>query len=129
MCWTDQGGTQYSGTAWTVTVDDPDLKTVSYTIHYRLPEEGGRWSVWVQGENGWESQEYTVDGHYLLLSGNSETTTFCVLPRELPVVQIILAAIALAAVLLFALIRRHRKTQRRQAQPSDKSLLKDQEDR
>lgn len=128
VCWTDQGGTQYSGTAWTVTVDDPDLKTVSYTIHYRLPEEGGRWSVWVQGENGWESQEYTVDGHYLLLAGNSETTTFCVLPRELPVVQIILAVIALAAVLLFALIRRRRKTQRHQAQPSDKSLLKDRED-
>ncbi len=43
VCWTDQGGTQYSGTAWTVTVDDPDLKTVSirFTTACRKREAGG----------------------------------------------------------------------------------------
>ena len=50
--WTDSKGESHQGTAYTVTVKDPVLDAVSYTVHCRLPEANGRYAVWVQtGEN------------------------------------------------------------------------------
>ncbi|MBS6366833.1 MAG: apolipoprotein A1/A4/E family protein, partial [Clostridiales bacterium] len=43
ITWTDDQGQIYTGTAYTVTVDDPDLEQVSYTVHYRLPDPGKRY--------------------------------------------------------------------------------------
>ena len=40
--WTDSKGESHQGTAYTVTVKDPVLDAVSYTVHCRLPEANGR---------------------------------------------------------------------------------------
>ena len=108
--WTDQEGKTHQGTVWSVTVTDPELDEVSYTIHYRLPEQGGRWQLWVRGADGWQKQDSTVDGSYLLLKGTGETTEFCVLPQPFPVMQLLLGLLllALAAVVLLLVIRRRR---------------------
>lgn len=108
--WTDREGKTHQGTVWTVTVTDPELDEVSYTVHYRLPEQGGRWQLWVRGADGWQKQDSTVDGSYLLLKGTGETTEFCVLPQPFPVVQLLLGLLllALAAVILLSVVRRRR---------------------
>lgn len=81
--WTDLHNRSYDGTAYTVTVTDPALKSPSYTIHYRLPNPKGHYTLWVQRGDNWEKQDYERDGSYLLLTDTSGTTTFCVLPSSL----------------------------------------------
>ena len=81
VTWTDDRGQAHTGTAYTVTVDDPDLEQVSYTVHYRLPDSGKRWVLWVQDENGWSQADFEIDGQYLLLASQAEEITFCVTER------------------------------------------------
>lgn len=112
--WQDAQGVSHTGTVWTVTVTDPELGVSSRTLHYRLPEDGSRWQLWVRGDNGWQQQDFTIDGSYLLFSTGGETTTFCVLPGAFPVLPAAIAACAVLAVLLLAGIfllrrRRHKK--------------------
>ena len=113
--WTDTEGAEHQGTVWTVTVTDPELEEVSYTIHCRLPEEGKRWQLWVKGEDGWQRQDSTIDGSYLLLKGTGETTVFCVLPQPFPtaLVVMLILALALAAGVVILLVRRRRRSKAR----------------
>ena len=53
VTWTYDRGQSNTTTVYTVTVDDPDLEQVSYTVHYRLPDSGKRCALWVQDERGW----------------------------------------------------------------------------
>ncbi len=78
VTWTDGQGQTHIGTAYTVTVDDPDLEQVSYTVHCRLPDSGKRWALWVQEESGWSQADFVIDGQYLLLASQTEEITFCV---------------------------------------------------
>lgn len=113
VSWTDAKGTARTGTAVTVTVDDPDMAAISYTVHYRLPEDGKRYDLWVKTENGWETQDSTVDGSYLLFTSDQETVTFCVQERTAsPLLWGLLAVlILLALVLLVIRIRKKRGRQ------------------
>ena len=113
VSWTDAKGTARTGTAVTVTVDDPDMAAISYTVHYRLPEDGKRYDLWVKTENGWETQDSTVDGSYLLFTSDRETVTFCVQERTAsPLLWVLLAVlILLALVLLVIRIRKKRGRQ------------------
>ena len=81
VTWTDARGRTHSGTAYTVTVEDPDLEQVAYTVHCRLPDAGGRYDLWVLGEDGWSQADFTIDGQYLLLTSQTEAITFCVTER------------------------------------------------
>lgn len=110
VSWVDAKGKSYSGEAVTVTLDDPDFKEVSYTVHYRLPESGKRYTLWVKTGDGWEQRESSVDGSYLLFGSSEKTVTFCVQEREEgPLLWIILAAAAvLVIILIVVLIRRKR---------------------
>lgn len=81
VTWTDARGRTHSGTAYTVTVEDPDLEQVAYTVHCRLPDAGGRYDLWVLGEDGWAQAEHEIDGQYLLLTSQTEAITFCVTER------------------------------------------------
>ena len=81
VTWTDARGRTHSGTAYTVTVEDPDLEQVAYTVHCRLPDAGGRYDLWVLGEDGWAQADFTIDGQYLLLTSQTEAITFCVTER------------------------------------------------
>lgn len=81
VTWTDARGRTHSGTAYTVTVEDPDLEQVAYTVHCRLPDAGGRYDLWVLGEDGWAQADFTIDGQYLLLNSQTEAITFCVTER------------------------------------------------
>ena len=109
VTWTDAGGTTHKGTAWTVTVEDPVLPVSSCTIHYRLPEEGGRWAVWVLGEDGWQIRPHQTDGQYLLIPGDGAETTFCVLPAPFPAWIIAAAVLGPAALLGAVILLRHRR--------------------
>ena len=47
------------------------MTAISYTVHYRLPEDGKqRYDLWVKTENGWQKQDSTVDGSYLLFTSD-----------------------------------------------------------
>lgn len=81
VIWTDARGRTHSGTAYTVTVEDPDLEQVAYTVHCRLPDAGGRYDLWVLGEDGWSQADFTIDGQYLLLTSQTEAITLCVTER------------------------------------------------
>ena len=82
VSWVDADGVSRTGTVYTVTVDDPDLEQVSYTVHYRLPDAGKRYILWVQGPDGWDQADYERDGQYLLLGSQDERITFCVTERS-----------------------------------------------
>ena len=113
VSWTDAKGTARTGTAVTVTVDDPDMAAISYTVHYRLPEDGKRYDLWVKTENGWEKQDSTVDGSYLLFTSDRETVTFCVQERTAsPLLWVLLAVLILLALMLVVIrIRKKRGRQ------------------
>ena len=81
VTWVDSDGVSHAGTAYTVTVEDPDLEQTAYTVHYRLPDAGKRYTLWVQGPGGWEQADYEQDGQYLLLGSQDESITFCVTER------------------------------------------------
>lgn len=101
VSWTDAKGSARTGTAVTVTVDDPDMTAISYTVHYRLPEDGKRYDLWVKTESGWEKQDSTVDGSYLLFTSDRETVTFCVQERTAsPLLWVLLAVLILLALML-----------------------------
>ena len=102
VTWTDEKGPVRSGTAYTVTVDDPVLKEVACSVHFRQPESGGRYDLWVQTADGWEQRDFTVDGSYLVFSSDGEEITFCVLPHETN--QMLVGAIVLAVLALLVLI-------------------------
>ena len=83
--WTDSKGESHQGTAYTVTVKDPVLDAVSYTVHCRLPEANGRYAVWVQTGENWQRQDSEKDGqlssfplhrgnHHLLLGRGGESS-------------------------------------------------------
>ena len=55
---------------------------MSYTVHYRLPDSGKRWALWVQDENGWSQADFEIDGQYLLLTSQADEITFCVTERS-----------------------------------------------
>lgn len=81
VTWTDDQGQSHSATAYTVTVGDPDLEQVSYTVHYRLPDSGKRYTLWVRNEDGWSQVDFEIDGQYLLFASQAEEITFCVTER------------------------------------------------
>ena len=109
VTWTDEKNVTRSGEAVTVTVEDPDLLEISYTVHYRLPDTGKRYDLWVKTETGWEKQDSTVDGSYLLFTSDRETVTFCVQERTAsPLLWVLLAVLNLLALML-AVIRIRKK--------------------
>ena len=99
VTWTDDRGRTHAGTSYTVTVEDPDLEQVSYTVHYRLPDSGKRYDLWVLGEDGWIRGEHEIDGQYLLLTSRQAEITFCVLERP---VNLLAWGAAAGALLLLA---------------------------
>ena len=82
VTWSDRQGKTHTGTAYTVTVDDPDLEQVSYTVHYRLPDSGKHYALWVQEESGWSEADFEIDGQYLLLTSQTEEIIFCITERS-----------------------------------------------
>ncbi|HIW16862.1 MAG TPA: hypothetical protein H9689_05310, partial [Firmicutes bacterium] len=78
VTWTDEQGQTHTGTAYTVTVDDPDLEQVSYTVHFRLPDSDKRCALWIQDESGWSQADFEIDGQYLLFTSQAGKITFCV---------------------------------------------------
>lgn len=80
--WTDAAGKVYSGMAYTVALEDPLLPNSSLTIHYKLSGNSKRYTLWVQKEAGWESQEFETDGSYLLWRAVDNPTTFCVIEQK-----------------------------------------------
>lgn len=96
--WTDGRGMTRTGVAYTVLVTDPALETISYTIHYRLPEKSSRYNLWVQAESGWEERPLELDGSYLLLESAGPQTTFCLVERGVGLWGWLLAAAAALAV-------------------------------
>ena len=112
VTWTDDQGQSHSATAYTVTVEDPDLEQVSYTVHYRLPDSGKRWALWVQDENGWSQADFTIDGQYLLLTSQAEEITFCVTERPGSLFAWIAAGagcLILLAIIFYGSRRIHKK--------------------
>ena len=112
VSWTDEKGTSYHGTAYTVTVKDPDFKNVSYTVHYRLADKNKRYALWVQNENGWSKQKYEIDGQYLLVNSQTEQITFCVIEQPASYWWIVMVSgggAALLLIVLLLILRKHRK--------------------
>ena len=105
VSWTDAKGTAHTGDAVTVTVDDPDLKEISYTVHYRLPDSSKRYALWVETEDGWTQQDSRVDGSYLLFTSTQPSVTFCLQEQASNLVlRIVLAAAAIILVIVVAIL-------------------------
>ena len=110
VTWVDADGVSHTGTAYTVTIEDPDLEQTAYTIHYRLPDAGKRYTLWVQGTGGWEQADYEQDGQYLLLGSQDESIIFCVTERPSnPILWIIAVIVAVCAIFLIVLLTRLRR--------------------
>ena len=118
VTWTDESRKEHTGTAYTVTVTDPVLDDVSYTVHYRLPDRSQRYALWVETKEGWQRQSLTVDGSYAMIPCQERKITFCV-QEEGPAWLIWAVAGGGAVVLLGGaalLLRRKHKKQRAQVQ-------------
>lgn len=110
LTFTDKKGREHTGTAVTVRVKDPVLEEISYTVHYKLPEEGNRYRLWVQTQDGWEKREYETDGDYLLLKSAGEEVTFLLEPYRIPWdIMIVVALVAAAGLLLVVTFRKRKR--------------------
>lgn len=125
--WTDSKGESHQGTAYTVTVKDPVLDAVSYTVHCRLPEANGRYAVWVQTGENWQRQDSEKDGSYLLFPSTEETITFCLVEEGNPLVKYLLTFTVLAAVLFILFWRRRMQKKKEHAQQPPASSLESKE--
>ena len=125
--WTDSKGESHQGTAYTVTVKDPVLDAVSYTVHCRLPEANGRYSDWVQTGENWQRQDSEKDGSYLLFPSTGETITFCLVEEGNPLVKYLLTFTVLAAGLFILFWRRRMQKKKEHAQQPPASSLESKE--
>ena len=125
--WTDSKGESHQGTAYTVTVKDPVLDAVSYTVHCRLPEANGRYAVWVQTGENWQRQDSEKDGSYLLFPSTEETITFCLVEEGNSLVKYLLTFTVLAAGLFILFWRRRKKKKKEHAQQPPASSLESKE--
>ena len=105
--------------SYTVTVNDPTLDVVSYTVHCRIPEEGGWYSVWMEQDDGtWVRQDSTKDGSYLLFPATAQSVTFCLI-QEPGALQLLVPIGILVAGLLFLLW--YRKKAKKKATEGEKA--------
>ena len=121
VTWTDESGKEHAGTAYTVTVTDPVLDDVSYTVHYRLPDHGKRYALWVETAEGWQRQHLTVDGSYAMIPCQERKITFCV-QEEGPVWLVWAIAGGGAVVLLAAggaLLHKKNKKSKNNKKPAE----------
>lgn len=125
--WTDSKGESHQGTAYTVTVKDPVLDAVSYTVHCRLPEANGRYAVWIQTGENWQRQDSEKDGSYLLFPSTEETITFCLVEEGNPLVKYLLTFTVLAAGLFILFWRRRMQKKKEHAQQPPASSLESKE--
>ena len=125
--WTDSKGESHQGTAYTVTVKDPVLDAVSYTVHCRLPEANARYAVWVQTGENWQRQDSEKDGSYLLFPSTEETITFCLVEEGNPLVKYLLTFTVLAAGLFILFWRRRMQKKKEHAQQPPASSLESKE--
>ena len=125
--WTDSKGESHQGTAYTVTVKDPVLDAVSYTVHCRLPEANGRYAVWVQTGENWQRQDSENDGSYLLFPSTEETITFCLVEEGNSLVKYLLTFTVLAAGLFILFWRRRMQKKKEHAQQPPASSLESKE--
>ena len=125
--WTDSKGESHQGTAYTVTVKDPVLDAVSYTVHCRLPEANGRYAVWVQTGENWQRQDSEKDGSYLLFPSTEETITFCLVEEGNSLVKYLLTFTVLAAGLFSLFWRRRMQKKKEHAQQPPASSLESKE--
>ena len=125
--WTDSKGESHQGTAYTVTVKDPVLDAVSYTVHCRLPEANGRYAGWVQTGENWQRQDSEKDGSYLLFPSTGETITFCLVEEGNPLVKYLLTFTVLAAGLFILFWRRRMQKKKEHAQQPPASSLESKE--
>ena len=125
--WTDSKGESHQGTAYTVTVKDPVLDAVSYTVHCRLPEANGRYAVWVQTGENWQRQDSEKDGSYLLFPSTEETITFCLVEEGNPLVKYLLTFTVLADGLFILFWRRRMQKKKEHAQQPPASSLESKE--
>ena len=110
VSWTAQDGTVYTGTAYTVAVDDPDFPGAAYTVHFRLPDRGQRYLLWVQEGGTWNRRDFALDGQYLLLPVASGPVTFCLTPAPSSHwLWLIPLGVFLLALSVFLLRRRRKK--------------------
>ena len=94
------------------------MDIVSYTVHCRIPEEGGRYSVWMEQDDGtWVRQDSTKDGNYLLFPATAQSVTFCLI-KEPGSLQLLVPIGILAAGFLFLLW--YRKKAKKKAQSGEK---------
>ena len=125
--WTDSKGESHQGTAYTVTVKDPVLDAVSYTVHCRLPEANGRYAVRVQTGENWQRQDSEKDGSYLLFPSTEETITFCLVEEGNSLVKYLLTFTVLAAGLFILFWRRRMQKKKEHAQQPPASSLESKE--
>lgn len=125
--WTDSKGESHQGTAYTVTVKDPVLDAVSYTVHCRLPEANGRYAVWVQTGENWQRQDSEKDGSYLLFPSTEDTITFCLVEEGNSLVKYLLTFTVLAAGLFILFWRRRMQKKKEHAQQPPASSLESKE--
>ena len=98
---------------WVLTLTGADVAEGTEIPIRLLNRGGGKASVWQLTDGGWQPVDFTVNGHYLLLTMAGTTATFCVRSSQGgPWLLVLLAAALLAVLAAILLVVRHRKKKR-----------------
>ena len=104
------GGAKDTTDVWTLTLTGADVAEGTEIPIRLLNRGGGKASVWQLTDGGWQPVDFTVNGHYLLLTMTGTTATFCVRSSQSsPWLLVLLAAALLAVLAAILLVLRHRK--------------------
>ena len=106
----DGGSAKDVTDVWTLTLTGTDVAEGGEVPIRLLNRGGGKASVWQLTDGGWQPVDFTVNGHYLLLTMAGTTATFCVRSSQGgPWLLVLLAAALLAVLAAVLLVLRHRK--------------------
>ena len=85
VSFSDERGRTHSGSAETVTVIDPLLDNIHFTVHRRLPDVEKKYRVWVRSDDGsWTRIKVQADGSYLLFDSEDADITYLLEERTGP---------------------------------------------
>ncbi|MDO4332130.1 MAG: hypothetical protein Q4C58_05510 [Eubacteriales bacterium] len=111
---TDEAGREHSGTRIWVQVTDPTLSEISYTVHYKLPDSGKKYRVWMLCDDGsYEKTKCETDGSYILVKSMESQITFVLEEySNIALIAIAVCAVLAALVVLYLLVKRRRRRRR-----------------
>jgi hypothetical protein len=110
----ETGSGEVQADVWEVKLEGTDLSATDRVPLRLLDRRGGKAAVYQLVNGQWQAVETTVNGHYLLLTMEGSSGTFCVCTAQTAISPLAVLSAAGAALLLLLMLR-HRRAKKKKS--------------